>query len=136
MKIIGVAITILLAALVALAQDQPKDTSPVTVLGVTQRFVLNGDADEVTIAYQNVSEKEVAVGVFEITRVDKLDRVTDVTTLEPTTLHESGHRTLRPGKKNKATFGPFLLHENDRAQVRVTIVKFVDGTKWEAAVKQ
>jgi hypothetical protein len=123
---------ILLVSLVALAQDQSKDSSPVAVLGITQKFVQNDSADEVTIEYQNVSDKEISVGVFEITRVDKLDRVTDVTTLEPMTLHESGHRTLRPGKKNKVTVGPFLLHANDRARIRVTIVKFTDGTKWEA----
>jgi hypothetical protein len=122
---------VLLAALSMLAQDQPKG-APVTVLGVTRRLVMNGNADEVSIEYQNVSEKEVAVGVFEITRIDKLDRVTNVAVLEPVTLHESGRRTLRPSKKNKISFGPFLLHYDDRARVRVTIVKFVDGTKWEA----
>lgn len=127
-----IAVVLFASLASALAQDKPKDSGPIAVVGVSQKFVLEGSADEVTVAYQNVSDKEVAVGVFEITRVDKLDRITDVVTLEPVTLHESGHRTLRPGKKNKAAFGPFLLHANDQAHVRATVVKFTDGTMWQA----
>ncbi len=129
---VKVVLFILLASLVSLAQDK---STPLTVTNVkmwakTDSSPFHLDPE---VRYQNTSDKEIVIAVFELTYRDKLDRVTDVTLTEPVKVNACGHRTLLPGKKCGIFFGYNILHPDDNVTARVTIVKFGDGTMWEAA---
>lgn len=125
-----------LALAIAASAQQPTPC-PLTVVKFTtaRTYWSDGSPKESTVEVQNVSDKEIAVAQYVFTYSDKLDRVTDVIAGEPVTVHESGHRTLRPGKKGTQWFQSSILHPNDHVSVSVVTVKFADGTLWEAPKK-
>jgi hypothetical protein len=129
MKSIGITLALLLASVAALAQDhQP---SPLTSLGV-EVHLHSQQTQETIISYLNTGDKEIVAAAFDVTYIDRLDRVTEVVSTPALDIHESGRRTLRPGKKNKVWLDLSYLHTDDRAVARATVVKFTDGTRWEA----
>jgi hypothetical protein len=81
-----------------LSAQQPCPLAVVKVNPARTRWV-DGTPREMTVEVQNVSDKEEAVAQYVFTYTDKLGHITDMITGEPVMVHESGHKTLRPGRR-------------------------------------
>jgi hypothetical protein len=89
----------------------------------------------VKIAVTNVGSKEIDAAIYRIIYKDMLGRITGQGLTEPAMVHESGHKTLKPGKKGWNFYDWDISHPHDSISVEVTFVRFVDGTTWEEPKK-
>jgi hypothetical protein len=128
-----------LLLLVCTAGAQNKPACPLQVLKpgpYGARWTDNGGPKELRIESMNVGDKEIDAAIFRIIYKDMLGRETGRGLTEPAMVHESGHKTMRPGKKGGNYYDWDILHPHDSITVEVTFVRFTDGTTWEEPKKQ
>jgi hypothetical protein len=95
----------------------------------------DGDPKTMSVTVENTSDKEIIAAQYQFTYIDALGKVYSVEKSEPVRVHESGHKTLRPGKKGTQHFEASVIHSHDKPEVSVLAVRFADNTLWEAPQK-